>query len=411
MRFVVAIALAMVIASVFARNAAVARDVATARGAAHPGEGRQGTAAPGRQEPSPTELAAAIDTLGKFDLAARTAASRVIRRASAARVTGPLTEAGRSHRDSYVRYRALVLLSGFDDPATGATMQALLADRDDRVRIVAASWFEHRPDRAVLPQLIARLEDEQSEYVRPALTRAIAAQAAEPAARAALLPLVTRGEDVFRSAAIVALGEAKAAFGAAAIRAVAGLDGPLQEDAIIALGASGDRASLPALSEIQRAGPRERQPAVAAAVCLLGLECPTQHKYLADLLKFSAGRDERMLRAAARALGALGVAGQREGFTPLFDVGVSAKDPERVPIALSLGLAALRNPSATLAALEPFGDRAGAILLIRDAFDLLSQEDFAQERFFRVVRQAYWESPAGSPRRALAEALIQGLEI
>ena len=76
-----------------------------------------------------------------------------------------------------------------------------------------------------------------------------------------------------------------------------------------------------------------------------------------------------------------------------------------------MGLVALRQPEATITALESVTDRPAAVRLLRDAFDLLSQEDYAQERFFRFVRQAYWQSAPGSPRRAVAEALIAGLEI
>jgi HEAT repeat protein len=364
-------------------------------------------------ETSAAELAAAIDALGSFDLAARTAAARLVRRTVAERAVPALTAAGRAHRNSYVRYRALALLSGLDDPSIPATMRGLLGDRDDRVRIIASSWFEHRPDPAVLAVLIDRLGREQSEYVRPALTRAIAAHRDDPRVRDTLLPLVTRGEDVFRAAVIVALGDYRAKYAVEPIRAVAELDGPLQEDAIVALGRIGDRAGLPALSALQQSAPRERRPAIAAAVCLMGLDCAAQQAYIVEAIKFAMGRDDqpRTLRAATHALGVLAASGRLEASTALLDIAVPAKDPDRVPLALALGTAALRNPVGALTAIEPRADRDGIIALLRDAFDLLSQEDFEQERFFRHVRQVFWESPEGSPRRALADALIRGLEI
>jgi hypothetical protein len=290
-------------------------------------------------------------------------------------------------------------------------MRDLLADPDDRVRIVAASWYEHHPDRPVLATLIERLAVEESIYVRPALFRAIAAQAAEPQARAALLPLVDKGDDVFRGAVITALAEARTASAIEPIRAIAQLDGPLQEDAIVALGRIGDRAVLPALAALQQSAPPERKPAIAAAVCLIGLDCPAQLAYLDGALKFAAGRDARMAGAVARALGSLAASGQAGAWAPLFDVGGPAREPDRTAIAMSAGLAAMRNPATTLAALETRADRAASIELIRDAFDLLSQEDYAQERFFRAVRQMYWDAAAGSPKRALAEAIISGLDI
>ena len=72
-------------------------------------------------------------------------------------------------------------------------------------------------------------------------------------------------------------------------------------------------------------------------------------------------------------------------------------------------MAALRNPSALFATLEARKDRDGALELLQDAFDMLS-EDYEEERFYVEVQKAYWSAPAGSPRRQVAEALIQKLE-
>jgi hypothetical protein len=54
-------------------------------------------------------------------------------------------------------------------------------------------------------------------------------------------------------------------------------------------------------------------------------------------------------------------------------------------------------------------DLRDAALLLRDAFDML-EEDFEEERFFATVRHTYWQAPAGSPERKVADALIQALE-
>ena len=72
-------------------------------------------------------------------------------------------------------------------------------------------------------------------------------------------------------------------------------------------------------------------------------------------------------------------------------------------------MAALRNPGAILASLETRKDRDGALELLQDAFDMLS-EDFEEERFYVEIRKAYWAAPAGSVRRQIADALIQKLE-
>jgi hypothetical protein len=93
----------------------------------------------------------------------------------------------------------------------------------------------------------------------------------------------------------------------------------------------------------------------------------------------------------------------------LFDAGIAARDPARAPIALAVGTIALRNPEAMLTRLAARRDAADAVLLLRDAFDML-EEDYEEERFFASIRRAYWKAPEGSPGRRAADALIQALE-
>jgi hypothetical protein len=94
----------------------------------------------------------------------------------------------------------------------------------------------------------------------------------------------------------------------------------------------------------------------------------------------------------------------------LIDAGIAAKDDDsRSPIALGVGLVALRRPDLVLSAFEGRVDTDRAIELLRDAFDMLS-EDFEEERFYVFVRKAFWAAPADSPRRRIAEALMVKLE-
>ena len=51
-----------------------------------------------------------------------------------------------------------------------------------------------------------------------------------------------------------------------------------------------------------------------------------------------------------------------------------------------------------------------ALISPLDAFDVLNAEDYELERFFVEVRHVYWAAPENSPRRALAQALIDKLE-
>jgi HEAT repeat protein len=380
-----------------------ARDAVQARQTQAPERAETATAA---------EVTAAIDKLGSFDLSTRTTASRTVRR-GAPNVTVPaLALAVREHTDGYVRYRALVLLAGFGDAPAAETMRLVLTDRNDRLRTVAYSWFEHHPDRAVLPALIDALAREQSEFVRPALLRALAAFGDDPRARDAIIPLILRGQDDFRGALIDALGDYKATYAVATIADVAKLDGPIQDDAVTALGKIGAESAHAGLAELQRSGPRDVQPSVAAALCLLGSNCASNEDFLKKSLVFGATNDgsQPMLRGASHALAVLAVRNNAGAMTMLLDSGVPAKDPARATIALAIGLVAIRNANLLLTVLEGRKDLDGAAELLRDAFDMLSSEDYELERFYVEVRHEYWAAPANSARRKLTEALIRKLE-
>src|ERR1700730_9328771 len=130
------------------------------------------------QPVSPAQLKAAIDKLGDLDYDTRSAASRTVRRVTGAQAVPALLQAVAEHAAVYVRYRALVLLTGFNDPRTKDAMRESLASPNDRLRTVAYSFFEHNPDRALAPQFLTALDKEQAEFVRPALVRALASAAA-----------------------------------------------------------------------------------------------------------------------------------------------------------------------------------------------------------------------------------------
>ncbi|OFW28352.1 MAG: hypothetical protein A3H97_00115 [Acidobacteria bacterium RIFCSPLOWO2_02_FULL_65_29] len=360
---------------------------------------------------SAAELSAAIDTLGALDYAVRTAASRTVRRTPGAQAVPALLRAAAEHTDGYVRYRALVLLTGFNDPRTKDAMRESMASPNDRLRTVAYSFFEHAPDRAMLPDLLAALAREQAEFVRPALVRALAALGSEETVRPTLVGEVGRGEDFFRSAVIESLGDYKAAYAFDAMTAVATLDGPLQDDAAIALGKLGDKRALETLAALQASAPRSRQPSIAAAICLLGVNCESHEGFLIQMLKFSDENPgyQDLLRGAAAGLGALAVSGRVEAVDALFQIGVPSRDPTRAPIALALGATALRNTPLMLAYLEKSPDRATAIDLVGEGFDML-EEDLDKERFFSLARKTYWESKEGSPTRELMQTLIGKLD-
>ena len=360
---------------------------------------------------SPGQLKAAIDKLGDLDYDTRTTASRTVRRVPGAQAVPALLQAVAEHADGYVRYRALVLLTGFNDPRTKDAMHESLASPNDRLRTVAYSFFEHNPDRTLLPGLLAALDKELAEFVRPALVRALAALGSDPGVQQALIKEAGRGHDFFRSAVIEALGDYKAQYAFDAVTAIAKLDGPLQEDAALSLGKIGDRRGLETLAALQQSAPKTRQPSIAAGICLLGVNCGSHEGYLIDTLKFADENPgfQELLRGAASGLGALAVAGRAESASALFQIGIPSRDPTRSPVALALGMIALRNTPLMLSMLEKRADRAAAITLLAEGFDML-EEDLDKERFFALVRRTYWESREESTTRDLMQTLIGKLD-
>ena len=139
----------------------------------------------------------------------------------------------------------------------------------------------------MIPELLKALQREESEFVRPALIRALAAQGADTRVRDTLLVEVGRGQDFFRSAVIEALGDYRAPYAVDPLIAIAKLTGPLQVDAIIALGKLKDQRAMETLASLQRSAEREIQPTIAAAICLLGVNCDSHLTYVVESLKFA----------------------------------------------------------------------------------------------------------------------------
>jgi hypothetical protein len=367
--------------------------------------------APTAAAPSAAQLSAAIDQLGKIDYATRVNASRTVRRASPEQAVTALMRAVSEHADGYVRFRALVLLAGFNDERARDAMIAAIDDPNDRLRDVGYAWLELNPEPALAEKLLAKLEKELSEFVRPSLIRALAALGADPAVQKALVREANRGHDFFRGAVIEALGEHKAAYAVPTLTAIARTDGPLQDDAVVALGLIGDKRALDTIAPLQRTAPRERQPALAAAICLLGVNCDSHERFLIETLRFTTTNMgfQDLARSASRGLAELAKRGRPDSWDALIAIGVPSVDPIRAPIAIGAATAAMGNADAMLEALARLGDDRAARLLLRDGFDMLS-EDFVEERFYADVRRRYWKTPAGSPARAAIERVITTLD-
>jgi HEAT repeat protein len=304
-----------------------------------------------------------------------------------------------------------VLLTGFNDPRTRDAMRDVLGSPNDRLRTVAYSFFEHNPDPSMLPPLLAAFDRELAEFVRPALIRALAVHGDDPRVQKALVADAGRGEDFFRSVVIEALGDYGAAYAFDAIDAIAKLDGPLQDDAAVALGKIGDKRALATLAGLQRSAPRARQPSIAAALCLLGVNCEAHEQYLIETLSFADRNPgfQDLLRSAASGLAALGVRGRASAAEALFEIGIPSRDPTRAPVALAVATIALRSTPLMMGVLDRAPRRDEAVTLLAEGFDML-EEDLDKERFFAFARRTYWASDEGSPARDLMQTLIGKLD-
>jgi HEAT repeat protein len=360
---------------------------------------------------TPEQIRAAIDKLGDLDYAVRMAAGRTIRRAPTAPAVTALLQAVSEHADGYVRFRALTLLTGYNDPRTVDAMTSAMASPNDRLREVAYGYFEMNPNPALAPKLLAAIEKEDGEFVRPALVRALAAIPKDPKVADVLMRDAMRGVDYFRSTVIEAIGDYKVTAAMPRLVEIAKLEGPLQDDAATAIGKIGDKNQLGILAAMQQSAPKETQPAIAAAICLMGTNCSSHIGYLEKTLKFADTYPgyQDLLRGAASGLGNIARQGNEDALRILFDVGIPSQDPVRAPVTLAIGLVALRNTPLMLKTLQARPDQAGAVGIVAEAFDML-EEDLEEERFFVAVRKAYWAAPDGSPTRKLCEALINKLD-
>jgi HEAT repeat protein len=393
---------------------------ATLIGALAAGDALQGQAAgapaSAAQEHGPQPITAeavqaAIDALGDLDFPVRMNAARTLRRAPAEAVAPALIQAIESHKDQFARFRALVLLTAFNDARTAPLMREIVSNPNDRLRTVAYMYYEHHPSPSMIPDLLKALEREESEFVRPALIRALAAHASDPRVRDTLLVEVGRGQDFFRSGVIEALGDYNAGYAVGPLMKIASLNGPLQVDAVLALGKLKDKRAMETLAALQRTAEREVQPSIAAAICLIGINCDSHLPFIVETLTFAEKNIgyQELLRNSVAALVALANRGNREALTALFEVGIPSMDPPRAPMALGVATVAVRNTPMMLEFLETYRNPSAAIALIGEGFDML-EEDYEEESFFAAVRRGYWRADEKSATREIGQLLIEKLE-
>ena len=367
-----------------------------------------------------SEINSVISSLGNFDFLVRADASRVLRRMEAGSAVPALVRAAQLHEDSYVQFRAAVLLAGFGGAPAREFFEAALDSPNDRVRTAAYDYFEYAPDGGLAPKLLTALDFETSEFVRPALVRSLAAHDDDASVRERLLKDIDRGEGYFRGAVIEALGDYRALYALDRLLEIGSEEGPLRDDALLALGKIGDKRALQVVVKAQREAVIDAEnprmlPIVSAAACLLDTDCENQIQYVVEALRYGLNADSddlSLLRSASMAAAAVSMAGRQGSDTALralIDVGVEAADPVRAPIALAVGTVALRTPLTMVSALANRSDLRSSLLLVRDAFDMLD-EDMAEERFYVFMRANFWDETENPVTRSVAEAAMEILE-
>jgi len=359
---------------------------------------------------APVSLSTQISNLSSLDYPTRTKAAQAIRRLPAAEAVPALVDAVRKHGDEFVRYRAFIVLSSFNDRGTAELVRGLLRDANDRLREVAYKWLEVHPDPGMVPTLLNSLLSEQAEFVRPAVVSALAAVGEDARVQKALLGEIGRGLDFFRGAVIETLGRRRAAYALDGIAPVAKLQGPLQDDAVIALGRIGGLRALATLTALAADSP---SPALAltirAARCMAGEQCEAAIEAIAAAVA-APSVSAAVLRAGMGGLTAIAATGNQPATATLVTLA-SRGGVVRDQAAIGLATVAVMDPDYTIAWLDraPQQTRETAMALLKDGFDDL-EEDFGEEQFFATARATYWKAADGSNTRSLASLLIQRLE-
>lgn len=357
-----------------------------------------------------TDLQTNIARLSSLDYATRMNAARAIRRLPAAEAVPGLVQAVQKHSDEFVRYRAFILLSSFNDRGTGDLVRGLLRDANDRLREVAYKWLEATPDPATAPALLSSLQTEEAEFVRPAMVSALAALGDDMRVQRALLGEIGRGLDFFRAAVIDALGRRRAGYALDGIAAVAKTPGPLQDDAVIALGRIGGPRALAVLKPLAAESPSQALAlTLHAAQCLAGEACEAAIKTIVEAVT-APSVSAAVIRAGFSGLTAI-AAGANQAATGALMIVAERGGVLRDQSAIGIGTVAVMNPDFILGWLDrmPQASREAAITLLKDGFDDL-EEDFGEEQFFAATRAVYWKAADGSATRSLSSLLIQRLE-
>ena len=362
---------------------------------------------PAPQAVSPAQLQAAIDKLGDLDYATRTDARRerfgARRRAGRA---GAAAGGRRAHR----RLRPLSRAGAAD-----RLQRSAHAGRDARV----AGEPERSPADRRLQLLRAQSRSgDDAASCSPRSTRSRASSCGRRScARWRRCAATTRASSrrwCAKSAAARTSSAARSSRRSATTRpqyAFDALTGDRQARRPAAgrcgAGAREDRRQARARDAGRACSGRRRaqtQPSIAAAICLLGVNCESHESYLIETLKFADKNIgfQELLRGAAAGLGALGVAGHARGRSTRCSTSAFRRsDPTRAPVALALGDGrAAQHAADAVDRSRQRPDRDAAIDARWPKASTCSKRISTRSASSRSSRRTYWAAAEGSPTRA-----------
>jgi hypothetical protein len=191
---------------------------------------------------------------------------------------------------------------------------------------------------------------------------------------------------------------------------VAKLQGPLQDDAVLAVGRIGGARALAILTSVAAESPAPGLVlTIRAAQCMAGEQCDATIKTIVESVT-TPSVAAAVLRAGLSGLTAIAASGNQAAMAALVNLG-GRGGVVRDQAAIGLGTVAVTDPDFMIAWLDRASQpsRDAAIALLKDGFDDL-EEDFGEEQFFAAARAIYWKAADGSDTRSLASLLIQRLE-
>ena len=260
-----------------------------------------------------------------------------------------------------------------------------------------------------MPQLLAALDKEQGEFVRPALVRALAAHGDDPRVRQALL------REVGARRGLLPQRRHRGArrLQGARTRSTRSPRSPSSTGRCRTMRRwrSGRSATSARSRRWPRcSGPRRKptQPSIAAAICLLGVNCSVAPEAISPTtLKFADENPgfQELLRGAAAGLGALARRGPRRSGGSRCSTSASRRDdPTRAPVALALATVALRNTPLMLTLLEKHADQSERDRARSPKASTCSKRISRRSGSSPPSAAPTGQSPDGSPRRALMQS-------